>query len=77
MDWQSILNATVDYIENNLTQEINVSDVAKSVYVSPYFLVSAVHSITFAIYLLLYKIASTKLSLSKNSKSSIFSPVPA
>ncbi len=38
MDWQSILNATVGYIENNLTQEINVHDVAKSVYVSPYFL---------------------------------------
>ena len=38
MDWQKVLNNAVDFIENNLTNEINASTVAKKVYVSPYFL---------------------------------------
>lgn len=38
MEWLTCIRASVDYIERHLTDDINADDVAKAVYLSPFFL---------------------------------------
>ena len=38
MEWISCIRASIEYIENNLENDITIDDIAKQVFVSPFFL---------------------------------------
>lgn len=38
MEWLSCIRKTIDYIEDNLTEDISAQDIAAQVYLSPFFL---------------------------------------
>ena len=37
MEWMEALRKAIDYIESHLLEEISVEDVAKEVYLSPFY----------------------------------------
>ena len=37
MNWSESIKVAIDYIENNLTNDITINDISKKSYISPYY----------------------------------------
>ena len=37
MNWSESIKAAIDYIEDNLTNDITINDISKKCYISPYY----------------------------------------